>query len=85
MAIIIPFKMGLVGVNPAGKDPLLGPDTYDKREPMVEHVYFGATRTEEVDRLRDELNDRLVAGKINKTSVENAAKWFIRKVAKNLS
>jgi len=75
-------QMGLCGVNPEGKDTLVGPYTYDKGKPAVENIYFGATRTEEVDRLRGELNDRLIAGKINRATVENAAKWFIGKVAK---
>lgn len=79
-------QMGLRGINPEGEYPTLGPWTYDKKLPDVQDIYFGATRTEEVDRLRIEFQDRLRsqldAGKINKTSVENAAKWFIGKVAK---
>lgn len=75
-------QMGVCGVNPEGEDVILGPYTYDKNIPMVEHIYFGVTRTEEINRLREELSNRLVTGKINRTSVEEAAKWFIRKVAK---
>lgn len=75
-------QMGLIGVNPEGQDALLGPYTYNKSNTVVEHVYFGAKRTPEVDKLREELKGRLTAEKINKASVENAAKWFIRKVAK---
>jgi len=74
-------QMGVCGVNPEGEDVTRGPYTYDKNIPNVEHIYFGETRTEEIERLREELSDRLVAGKINRTSVEEAAKWFIRKVA----
>lgn len=75
-------QMGLCSVNPEGEDAVLGPYTYDKNEPYIDHLYFGEPVTEEIDKLRDELTNRIVAGKINRTSVEEAAKWFIREVAK---
>lgn len=74
-------QMGLYGVNSEREDVVLGPYIYDKSIPIVENIYFGVQRTDEFNRLRKELNDRLISGEINKTSVENAVKWFIRKVA----
>ncbi|CAM3912053.1 hypothetical protein [Lederbergia lenta] len=75
-------QMGLCTVDFEGKDTLVGPYTYDKSKPVIANIYSGATRTEEVERLRGEFNDRLNAEEINIAKVESAAKWFIGKVAK---
>lgn len=75
-------QMAFIRVNPLKEDIDIGPITYPKEIPCAEHFYFGESRTPEVDELRNELNEKLVSGKMNRSSVEEAAKWFIRKVAK---
>lgn len=75
-------QVGLSGINiEADVDPFYGPVTYNKDVPIVEHLYIGITRTAEIKELINQLSDKLVEGKISKASIENAAKWFIRKVS----
>lgn len=75
-------QIGLSGVNvDADIDPVYGPVTYEKNSPRVEHLYMGVTKTLEINELINQLSNKLVEGKITKSSIENAAKWFIRKVA----
>lgn len=75
-------QIGLSGINiDADVEPVYGPVTYQKDFPRVEHLYVGVTRTAEINELINQLSNKLVEGKITRSSVENAAKWFIRKVA----
>lgn len=75
-------QMGASILNEVKGDRVLGPQTYDKNTPMVEHIYFGETRTPEINALRDELQVKMSSGKIRPSVIEGHAKWFIQKVSR---
>lgn len=75
-------QMGICHVSPSRGIKKSGPFTYTKSKSIVEHLYFGEAITDQVNSLRENFTKRITKGKVNKTSIENASKWFIREVAK---
>lgn len=75
-------QMGASILNKRTGDRVIGPNTYNKNIPTIDHIYFGETRTPEINALRDELVERLRLAKKRPSIVEGHAKWFVQQVAK---
>lgn len=75
-------QMGIYGVKPGSEDNSYGPITFNKNAGMIEKAWIGDAKEEEIEDLYQAFEKRVAKGKVNKASVEKAATWFIREIAK---